>query len=229
MSVTLERKERSASGHSDTGSCTEGPHGAAERDPVELGAGETPLIGEEYRTSISPTPGNLDGLTEKVGALGLPLTRKHSCGAAKKRARKINLVEVPTGASSGGQPRPSSGGQSQTLQRPSTNRASQERGSGLTELQSPKGKGHPQGPGKGQLSTGGTPEDRQAKRPRQGGQFSYARVAREVIRVAVVCKNYPESQLSKDNFVDIQRAVGRLVDELPEKGFALSLIDSYWM
>jgi hypothetical protein len=34
--------------------------------------------------------------------------------------------------------------------------------------------------------------------------------------VAVVCENYPDSQISKDNFVDIQQAVGWLVDELTE-------------
>ena len=36
--------------------------------------------------------------------------------------------------------------------------------------------------------------------------------------MAVVSENNLESQLYKENFVDIQRAVGRLVDELPEKG-----------
>ena len=45
--------------------------------------------------------------------------------------------------------------------------------------------------------------------------------------MAVVCKNYPESQISKDNFVDIQQAVGWLVDELPEEGFTPRLVDSY--
>ena len=41
-------------------------------------------------------------------------------------------------------------------------------------------------------------------------------------------ENYPESQLSKENFVGIQWAVGRLVDELPEEGFIPRLVDSYW-
>jgi hypothetical protein len=31
-----------------------------------------------------------------------------------------------------------------------------------------------------------------------------------------------------ENFVDIQRAIGRLVDELPEEGFTPRLVDSYW-
>jgi len=46
--------------------------------------------------------------------------------------------------------------------------------------------------------------------------------------VAVVCEDYPGSQISKGNFVDIQRTVGRLVDELPEVGFTPRLVDSYW-
>jgi len=34
--------------------------------------------------------------------------------------------------------------------------------------------------------------------------------------VAVVRENYTESEISKENFLDIQQAIGRLVDELPE-------------
>ena len=68
----------------------------------------------------------------------------------------------------------------------------------------------------------------QAKRLKQPGQLGYARAAREGLLVAVVSENYPESQLSKENFVDIQLAVGLLVDELPEEGFNPSLVDSYW-
>ena len=46
--------------------------------------------------------------------------------------------------------------------------------------------------------------------------------------MVVVCENYLESQISKENFTDFQRAVGQLVDELPEEGFTPSLVDSYW-
>ena len=46
--------------------------------------------------------------------------------------------------------------------------------------------------------------------------------------MAVVCENYLESQISKEKFTDIQRAIGRLVDELPEEGFIPGLVDSYW-
>jgi len=46
--------------------------------------------------------------------------------------------------------------------------------------------------------------------------------------VAVVCDNYPESQISKKNFRDIQRVIGRLLDKLPEEGFTPRLVDSFW-
>jgi len=56
--------------------------------------------------------------------------------------------------------------------------------------------------GRGHLQGG------QAKRPKQVEQLGYAGVAREGVRVAVVCENYPESQISKENFTDIQQAIG---------------------
>jgi hypothetical protein len=46
--------------------------------------------------------------------------------------------------------------------------------------------------------------------------------------VAIVCEDYQGNQVSKDNFVSIQKAVGRLVDELPEEGLTPGLVDSYW-
>jgi len=46
--------------------------------------------------------------------------------------------------------------------------------------------------------------------------------------VAIVSENYPESQLSKENFIDIQQVIGWLVDELPEEGLTPRLVDSYW-
>jgi hypothetical protein len=75
MNITLEHKGHSASGDSDTGSCTEAPYGAAGWDPVKQRAGETPLTGEEHQTPSSPISGNPEGLTEKVGALGLRVAR----------------------------------------------------------------------------------------------------------------------------------------------------------
>jgi hypothetical protein len=46
--------------------------------------------------------------------------------------------------------------------------------------------------------------------------------------VAVVGDDYSRSSLSRENFLDIQRAIGRLVDELPEEGLTPRLVDSYW-
>jgi hypothetical protein len=83
-------------------------------------------------------------------------------------------------------------------------------------------------PGKRQWPSGGTPEGGQAKRPKQTGQTSYARAAQEGLRVAIVSADYPREQISRDNFTHIQRAIGRLVDELPEEGFTPRLVDSYW-
>jgi hypothetical protein len=85
-----------------------------------------------------------------------------------------------------------------------------------------------QGTSKRQRSAGGTPEDGQTKRPKQSGQHSYARFAREGLRVAIVCEDYPKAQVTRENFMDIQRVFGRLVDELPEEGFTPRLVDSYW-
>lgn len=45
--------------------------------------------------------------------------------------------------------------------------------------------------------------------------------------MATVCEGYPEDQVSKDNFNTIQRAIGGLVDELPEEGFIPRLIDMF--
>jgi hypothetical protein len=46
--------------------------------------------------------------------------------------------------------------------------------------------------------------------------------------VAVVGDDYPSCSISRKNFLDIQRAIGRLVDELPEQGQTPRLVDSYW-
>jgi uncharacterized low-complexity protein len=44
----LKKKESSAIWASNTGSCSEAPCGAAEQNPDEQRAGETPLFGEEH-------------------------------------------------------------------------------------------------------------------------------------------------------------------------------------
>ena len=46
--------------------------------------------------------------------------------------------------------------------------------------------------------------------------------------MVVVCEGYTRDLISRDNFIDIQRVIGRLVDGLPEEGFTPRLVDSYW-
>ena len=46
--------------------------------------------------------------------------------------------------------------------------------------------------------------------------------------MAILCEGYPGDQIARDNFVDMQRAIGRLVDGLPEEGVTHRLVDSYW-
>ena len=45
--------------------------------------------------------------------------------------------------------------------------------------------------------------------------------------MAIVCDAYPQVQVSKENFVNIQRAIDGLVDGLPEEGFTHKFIDTY--
>jgi hypothetical protein len=45
--------------------------------------------------------------------------------------------------------------------------------------------------------------------------------------MAIVCNGYTEDQVYKENFINIQRAIGGLVDELPEEGFTSRSIDTY--
>jgi len=42
----------------------------------------------------------------------------------------------------------------------------------------------------------------------QTGQLIYARVSQEGLRVVVVCEGYPRDQISKDNFIFIERSAG---------------------
>jgi hypothetical protein len=60
------------------------------------------------------------------------------------------------------------------------------------------------------------------------GTLSYAKAAQEGIRMAFICDGYPEVQVSKEKFTNIQRAIGGQVDGLPEEGFSPRLIDMYW-
>jgi hypothetical protein len=85
---------------------------------------------------------NPEGLIEKVGTLGLQVTRKNRCGAAKKGARKAKLAEAPTGDSARGQPRSALGSQPQTLKKPSTLGAYHGHRRSSTGLKSPEIEGH---------------------------------------------------------------------------------------
>ena len=46
--------------------------------------------------------------------------------------------------------------------------------------------------------------------------------------MAIICDGYLTVQVSKENFVSIQRAIGGLVDGLLEEGFTARLVDTYW-
>jgi hypothetical protein len=217
-----EEKESSASWASDKGSCTEAPHGATAQSPAEQKAGETPLIGGEHPPQAQRTQVSLEGLTEKVGTLGLRVTKRHRCGAATKRARKTKLAEAPAGDSNGGRSGLTSGGKKRDPQQPGRSGAQHAHRSASAVSTSPKSREDMQGTSKRQRPSRVTPERGQAKRPKQTGQLSYARVAREGLRMAIVCEDYPKTQITKENFVDIQRVIGRLVDELPEEGLTPS-------
>ena len=115
-----EKTESSAVWASSKGICSEAPCGAAEQNPVEQRKGGTPLIGEEHLSIGSQTSENLEGLTEKVGTLGLQARKKNRCGTARKRARKARLAEDPAGDSSGGRPQSALADQPHTQQKPGT-------------------------------------------------------------------------------------------------------------
>jgi hypothetical protein len=46
--------------------------------------------------------------------------------------------------------------------------------------------------------------------------------------MAIICNGCPEVQVSKVKFVDIQREIGGLMNGLPQEGFTLLLINTYW-
>jgi hypothetical protein len=93
----LVKKESSAVWASSKGTSSEAPCGATKQDPAEQGAGGTPLIGEERPPVVEGTSENLEGLTEKVGTLGLQITKKNRCSTARKRARRARLAEASSG------------------------------------------------------------------------------------------------------------------------------------
>ena len=144
-----EKTESSAVWASSKGICSEALWGAAEQNPVERRTGGTLLIGEEHLSIGSQISENLEGLTEKVGTLGLQARKKNRCGAARKRARKARLAEAPTGDSSGGRPRSALADQPHTQQEPGTSGALQRSGPAPAKRTPPQsGDGQMPGPNK---------------------------------------------------------------------------------
>jgi hypothetical protein len=45
--------------------------------------------------------------------------------------------------------------------------------------------------------------------------------------MTIICDGYPKVQVTKDDFEKIQRAIGGLVDGLPEEGFTPKPIDTF--
>jgi hypothetical protein len=207
---------------SSKGSSSEAPCGATEQDPVEQGAGGNPQIKEERPPVAERASENPEGLTEKVGPLGLRNTKKKRCGAARERARRARLAEAGSG-----QPQSNPKDRPQSQQKPSTSGASH-KGTTPSKPTSSEEGGPSQGPRNRQRSAGGTPEARHTKRYKEHGQPSYVRVSREGHQVLIVGDDYPRNSISRNNFLDIQRAIGRIVDELPEEGLTPRLVVSYW-
>ena len=178
---------------------------------------DVPISWEQHLSPSCLSSENLEVLTEKVGTLGFRTARKNRCGAAKKRVRKVKVAEGLVGDSVGAQKQAlqelgisETQGKEKAKVKPET---------GQGEPASSGGKGPSQVLSKRQRWSGGAPEGGQAKRPKNNGPLSYAKAAQEDIPMAIVCDGYPEVLVFRENFTNIQRAVGGLVDWLPEEGF----------
>jgi hypothetical protein len=163
-----KQKESSAVWASEKDSCTEAPEGATGQVSVMSLTGGTPLIEGEH-LSESQSVGHLEGLTEKVGSLGLQKPKKNHCGSARKRAGKTRRLEAPTGATAGGQPQTTSG-EPQKLQGPSIS-AAKGVGAPSAEPESPEGEVPTHAQKRQQLASG-TPGGGQAKRPNRLGNLA---------------------------------------------------------
>jgi hypothetical protein len=93
--IKSELMESSAVWVSNNGFCSGALGGADGQNPAEHGTGGTPLIGEEH-LSCSQTSENLEGLTEKVGTLGLQLGRIAVVPRESRRGRP-SLRRLPLG------------------------------------------------------------------------------------------------------------------------------------
>jgi hypothetical protein len=225
--INLEKKESSVAWDSNKGTGSEAPCGAAELNPVKQTSGGTSLTEKESLSIEDQTSEILECLAENVCTLCLRTTRKNRCGAAKKQATRARLAGTTTADSGGRQSRSAPMDRPQTQQKPGTSGALHGKAPAPAKLTSPDGGEHLRGPSKRQQSAGDTPEDGQSKESKTIGQPSYTRVSNEGHRVAVICDDYPKSSVSRETFLDIQRAIGRFVDELPEDGFTPRVVDSY--
>jgi len=66
------------------------------------------------------------------------------------------------------------------------------------------------------------------KGPKRITQVSNAKAAQEGLRMTIVCNVYVDVQVSKENLINIQQAIGGLVGAFPEEGFIPKLIGTYW-
>ena len=66
------------------------------------------------------------------------------------------------------------------------------------------------------------------KRPKKIMQVSNAKAAQEGLRMTVVCDGYLDVQVSKENLINIQQAIGGLVGAFSEEGLIPKLIGTYW-
>lgn len=66
------------------------------------------------------------------------------------------------------------------------------------------------------------------KRPKKITEVSNAKAAQEDLRMTIICNGYLDVQVSRENLINIQRAIGGLVGTFPEEGFIPKLIGIYW-
>jgi hypothetical protein len=210
-----EPKERSLTGDSSKDSrdgssdgdlpCSKAVQRATAQNLSVSGTGETPQGG--HLSSDKDDTGNLEVLAKKVGILDLRPGKEIAVGLLKSGLGGLDRRGLLPGT------------------RPAANSPPPPRFKAARHRRSTSGL---QGKGKCQGTSGSTPEDRRAKRPRSSGQPSYARVTQEGLSIAIVCDGYPKVRVTKDDFQKIQRAIGALVDGLPEEGFTPKLVDTYW-
>ena len=166
----LDSKESTAireSSRDSTESCSQGalrcrkaPQGAIGQDAYLQGDVEALVSWEQHLCPGSLRSEHLEGLTEKVGNLGLRAAKRYPFGAAKKRTRNAKMAEALAGNSAGAQPRLLQGGQKQGLQEHSLYGTQGKEGKVKSETRQSgpvflEGRERTQGPSKLQRTSGG--------------------------------------------------------------------------